>query len=78
MLNGLAFSRLGIVVPKKYYKKAVKRNRIKRCIREWFRLHKHLLSSPGKDIVVVVLPGLELRNCRYVFEELGRLCERIS
>lgn len=78
MPNGLSFWRLGIIVPKKYYKKAVERNRVKRCVREWFRLHKHLLSSPGKDMVVVVLPGTGLKRCRDIFEELGRLCKRIS
>ncbi|MCX7823739.1 MAG: ribonuclease P protein component [Syntrophobacterales bacterium] len=77
MPNGLSVSRLGLIVPKKYYKKAVERNRVKRCVREWFRLHKDLLSSPPKDIVVVVLPGMNLKSCRGTFEELESLCGRI-
>lgn len=78
MPNNLSFSRLGLIVPKKYYRKAVERNRVKRCVREWFRLHKDLLSSPPKDIVVIVLPGISLKNCKQSFEELERLCDRIS
>jgi len=78
MPNGLSFSRLGVVVPKKYYKKAVERNRIRRCVREWFRLHKYLLASPPKDVVVVALPGIELRMCKGIFKELDSLCGRIS
>ena len=42
--------RLGIVVSKRNFKKAVTRNRLKRSIRESFRLHQHLLNS--NDIVV--------------------------
>ncbi len=35
--NGLSFSRLGLIVPKKVECGAVKRNRIKRQLRETFR-----------------------------------------
>jgi ribonuclease P protein component len=78
MPNDFSFSRLGVVVPRKYYKRAVERNRIKRCVREWFRLHKYLLASPPRDVVVVALPGIELRNCKGIFEELDSLCGRMS
>jgi len=37
MPNGLPFSRLGLIVPKKIERGAVKRNRIKRQLREMFR-----------------------------------------
>ena len=50
-LNGLQFSRLGVTVGKKVGK-AVERNRVKRCLREFFRLHKHKLP-PGHDVVIV-------------------------
>ena len=50
-VNKLGFARLGIAVSRKVSKKAVVRNRIKRQIRESFRLNKELLS--GMDCVVV-------------------------
>lgn len=50
--NGLGNSRLGIVVSKKNFSKAVVRNRIKRIIREAFR--QHPIKVSGLDIVVLV------------------------
>jgi ribonuclease P protein component len=47
--NGLGFARLGLAVPKRG--SAIERNRIKRVIREVFRLRKDRLP-PGFDIVV--------------------------
>lgn len=38
-----------ISVPKKRFKRAVKRNRVKRQIREAYRKHKQLLIDPLKD-----------------------------
>jgi ribonuclease P protein component len=37
-----------VSVSKKYFKKAVDRNRIKRQLREVYRQHKHLLQSQGQ------------------------------
>ena len=54
------WNRLGISVRKKTGR-AVDRNRIKRIIREAFRLHRE--SFPKKsDIVVTVRPGFSLRS----------------
>lgn len=49
--NGMSCSRLGMVVGRRLGS-AVVRSRVKRLIRESFRLNKHLLSK-GYDIVVV-------------------------
>lgn len=37
-----------ISVPKRHFKRAVKRNRVKRQIREGYRLHKNLLPDVGE------------------------------
>ncbi len=61
--------RLAIVVRKKVAR-AVKRNRIRRLIREYFRLHQHEL--PGGDYVVIVkkLPEeLKYQAVERIFDE---------
>jgi ribonuclease P protein component len=50
--------RLGLVVQKRFWN-AVGRNRIKRRLREWFRLNRHLIPAPAKDIVIIARPGAE-------------------
>ena len=49
--NNLGYSRLGIAVSKKLFPSAVRRNRIKRLIREAFRLNKRQLPK-GLDLIV--------------------------
>lgn len=49
--NKQSESRLGLAISKKSAKKAVSRNRIKRIIRDSFRLRRHKLT--GWDIVFV-------------------------
>lgn len=58
MPNALSVSRLGISVVKKTGG-AVSRNRIKRIIRETFRLHREIFPQ-SCDIVVTVRPGFSL------------------
>lgn len=49
--NTLGIARLGLAISKKTVNKSVRRNRIKRIIRQSFRLNQQALS--GLDIVVV-------------------------
>lgn len=51
-LNGLGYARLGLAVAKKIILRSTSRNRLKRLIRESFRLNQHRL--PDVDIVIVV------------------------
>ncbi|MFL2555778.1 MAG: ribonuclease P protein component [Gammaproteobacteria bacterium] len=50
--NGTDIARLGLAISKKYIKKSVDRNRIKRIVRESFRLQKKNLK--GIDVVVLL------------------------
>ena len=56
--NGLAYSRLGISASKRKVRKAHDRNRVKRLLREAFRLNKADMPT-GLDLIVVPRgPGL--------------------
>lgn len=58
--NSLNRPRLGLAVPKKHIHSAVERNRLKRVIRESFRLKQDVLN--GNDIVVVVRNKLDVNK----------------
>ncbi|MBI4567643.1 MAG: ribonuclease P protein component [Planctomycetes bacterium] len=77
--NGLPHSRLGVVVSKKAHgKRAVDRNRVKRVVREAFRLHKHALRG-GLDIVCIPhAPRRGPVTCQAVARSLLRLVGRPS
>jgi ribonuclease P protein component len=47
--NGLDYARLGLIIPKKIVSTAVGRNRVKRLLRESFRLQQASLA--GLDVV---------------------------
>lgn len=62
--NGLTRARLGIAVPKKQVRIAVKRNRLKRRVREFFRHHKPKLA--GFDTLIIVRkPACELTGIQF-------------
>ena len=56
LANGGEDNRLGISIHG--IKTAVRRNRIKRIIREFFRLNRHFIT-PAADVVFAVRPGFE-------------------
>lgn len=49
--NGLGINRIMVSVPKKLFKRAVKRNLLKRRIRESWRLQKQSMTTSGVDIL---------------------------
>ncbi len=66
--NQLSHSRVGLVIAKKNVRLAVQRNRVKRIIRESFRLQD--AGFPNLDIVVLApskpitaLPGVKVATC---------------
>lgn len=74
-VNGIGHHRLGLVVQKRFFD-AVRRNRIKRCLREWFRLHKQEIPPPGKDIVIVARSGAERLKTGEISLELQEVLTR--
>ena len=69
--NSEPYSRLGITVSKRVSKKAVQRNRIKRQIRESFRMHQKDLGP--REVVVVPLKA-EAENARKPRARGRKLC----
>ena len=68
--NGFDSPRLGLIIAKKNVKLAVERNRVKRVIRESFRLHQQEL--PNADLIILARKGLaDLSNA-----ELHQLFEK--
>jgi ribonuclease P protein component len=73
--NGRDHPRLGISIGRKKVRRAVERNRIKRLLRESFRLSKGGLPA-GVDLVVVPRgPGLTFAEAR---DGLPRLAQAVS
>ena len=66
--------RLGILVTRKHAAAAVKRNRIKRCIREAFRLEQQSLGA----IDLLVRPPYALRASGDIVAHLRTLLCRLS
>ena len=74
LANALPHSRLGISVPGRTGS-AVRRNRIKRIIRETFRLHRQIFPA-SSDIVVAVRPDFSLTGMDAVRAAVARLTGR--
>jgi ribonuclease P protein component len=74
--NGLDHPRLGLVIGKKSVKLAVQRNRLKRLMRDSFRLNQQMLA--GLDIVIVARKGLgEIENPE-LHQHFGKLWKRLA
>lgn len=81
--NGLGFSRIGVSLRRENFRLAVERNRLRRRIKEAFRLNKDNLAK-GYDIIAVpcaMAAGLDFdelsRDFVCVAEKAGILLKRI-
>ena len=73
--NSCKNNRLGLAIAKKRVKLAVQRNRIKRIIRESFRLNQHEL--PPIDMVVMVKSGIDQLDNKVINQELMKVWRKI-
>ena len=72
--NGLEYPRLGLVVGKRYSRKAVIRNRAKRLLREAFRLNRDRL--PRADLVVMPSPRVRLDSLQAAVRALLHVIDK--
>ena len=79
-LNEFSNPRLGLVIAKKHIRLAVQRNRIKRILRETFRLRQHDLKNI--DIVVLAKKGLDdldNQQLHYLFDkQWSRIIKKVA
>ena len=74
--NDLDHPRLGLVIGKKSVKLSVQRNRLKRLMRESFRLNQD--SLVGWDIVIVARKGLGDVENPELIQHFGKLWKRLA
>jgi ribonuclease P protein component len=70
-------NRLMVSVPKKYFKRAVRRNLLKRRLREAYRLQKERLTQRGIDLLLSY-SHTEIADFRTLFAEVGEVLQRID
>lgn len=79
-INQLSKARLGLAISHKCSKLAVERNRIKRIMRETFRVAK--LNLPALDLVVTCKPNaVDATNIALktaFLSQINKICQKIS
>ena len=73
--NSLNHPRLGFVISKKNVRRAVNRNRVRRMMRESFRLHQHQL--PDYDLVVLARKGIDQLEAAQLSALLSKSWKRL-
>ena len=74
--NKVDHDRIGFVIAKKNVRSAVQRNRIKRVIREVFRIHSGL--SYSSDIVVIARKGLDQLDNQEICDTFAKLVTQLQ
>ncbi|WWP00273.1 MAG: ribonuclease P protein component [Candidatus Dasytiphilus stammeri] len=69
--NGYKYARLGLIISKHNVKYSCQRNRIKRLIRESFRLTQNEL--PSMDFIIIIKKTVSLMKNKIIMEKLQEL-----
>ena len=76
--TGAEENRILVSVPKKLFKRAVKRNLLKRRIRESWRKQKHALGEMKGCDILFTYSVKEVLTYEEIYESIGKIIERIS
>ena len=69
--------RVGVIVSKRTFRRAVDRNRAKRLLRETFRLSREQLR-PGVSVILSARSGISGKMCKDVMRDFERVCRRAN
>ena len=75
--TGTGLNRIMVSVPKRHFKRAVKRNLLKRRMRESYRQQKGMLETPGHDMLFVY-NSAELADFSVIYGEVAELLQKIA
>ena len=76
--NDAEASRIMVSVPKKSFKRAVKRNLLKRRIRESWRKQKHSLTVAGNMDILFMYSTKEILSYSDIYAAVGQIIENLN
>lgn len=76
--NGADCNRIMVSVPKKLFKRAVKRNLLKRRIRESWRRQKHDLNVQQSVDILFIYPKKEMQTYLQIYAAVGEIIDKIN
>ena len=76
--NGREFNRIMVSVPKKLFKRAVKRNLLKRRIRESYRKQKHDLNLKSGVDLLFMYSTKEILSYEEIYKTVGQIIRKIN
>ena len=78
MGNGQDVNRIMVSVPKKFFRRAVKRNLLKRRIRESYRRQKSLVPSSAGIDIAFLYNTKDLLDYRTIYETVGTILKKLG
>jgi ribonuclease P protein component len=76
--TGNTNNRILVSVPKRFFKRAVKRNLLKRRIRESYRMQKRKVSPENGNDIMFLYNSSEIMNFESIYSSVGRILDIIS